>query len=108
MFDEPIHVNNDSFDKVVLKSELPVVVDFWAPWCGPCRMMSPLMDQIAKEYAGKVLVAKVNIDENEALAEQYQVQTIPTLLFVKNGVVGTRSSGSRSIRSIKEDVDAML
>lgn len=85
MVNEPIHVTDEAFEKTVLQSELPVVVDFWAPWCGPCRMVAPILDKLAVEYAGKVVIAKVNTDENPLWAQKFEVQGIPTMLFVANG-----------------------
>ena len=87
MINEPIHVTDDAFEKAVLQSTIPVIVDFWAPWCGPCRMVAPVLDKIAKEYAGKLLVAKVNTDEHSQWAHKFQVQGIPTMLFVAGGKV---------------------
>jgi thioredoxin 1 len=87
IMNEPIQVTDVEFEKVVLKSTLPVVVDFWAPWCGPCRMVAPILDKLAKEYEGKVIFAKVNTDENQTWANKYGVQGIPTMLFVANGKV---------------------
>ena len=87
MANEPIHITDDVFETAVLKSTTPVIVDFWAPWCGPCRMVAPILDKIAKEYDGKVVVAKVNTDENPEWAQRYGVQGIPTMLFVANGKI---------------------
>ena len=87
MASEPIHVTDASFETTVLKSAVPVIVDFWAPWCGPCRMVAPILDKIAKEYDGKVTIAKVNTDENPEWAQRFGVQGIPTMLFVANGKV---------------------
>ena len=84
---EPLNVNDAEFEEKVLKSEIPVIVDFWAPWCGPCRMVAPILDKIAKEQAGKVLVAKVNTDANVDWAQKYNVRGIPTMLFVHKGEV---------------------
>jgi thioredoxin 1 len=84
---EPINVTDAAFEKTVLKSPTPVIVDFWAPWCGPCKMVGPILDKIAKEYDGKVIVAKVNTDENNEWAGKYGVRGIPTMLFIANGKV---------------------
>ena len=86
-----VYATDSSFDGDALKSELPVLVDFWAEWCGPCRMLSPILDDIAKEYEGKLKVVKVNVDESNVTAAQYGVRGIPTLLLLKAGqVVGTK------------------
>jgi thioredoxin 1 len=94
MVSEPIHVTDSAFEKTVLQSQLPVIVDFWAPWCGPCRMVAPVLDKIAKQMAGKVLVAKVNTDENPDWASRYGVQGIPTMLLISNGKVVHRQVGA--------------
>jgi thioredoxin 1 len=83
----PLHVTDEEFEKVVLQSELPVIVDFWAPWCGPCKMVAPILDKIAREQDGKLVIAKVNTDENPKWAMHYGVQGIPTMLFVSNGKI---------------------
>ncbi len=86
-----VYATDVSFDAEVLKSELPVLVDFWAEWCGPCRMLSPILDDISKEYSGKIKVVKVNVDESNATAATYGVRGIPTILLIKGGqVVGTK------------------
>jgi thioredoxin 1 len=94
MIDEPIHVTDSAFEKTVMDSNLPVVVDFWAPWCGPCKMVAPTLDKLAKENAGKLLITKVNTDENPEWAMKFQVQGIPTMLFVANGKVVHRQVGA--------------
>ena len=94
MYSEPVHVTDSAFEKTVLQAELPVIVDFWAPWCAPCKMVAPVLDQLAKEYAGNLLVAKVNTDENPEWATKYGVQGIPTMLFVANGKIVHRQVGA--------------
>jgi thioredoxin 1 len=105
---EPIHVTDDAFEKVVLKSPLPVIVDFWAPWCGPCKMVAPLLDKIAKENEGKLIVAKVNTDENPKWAQQYGVQGIPTMLFISGGKVVHQQVGALPETLLKQIVTNFL
>jgi len=94
MIDEPIHVTDAAFEKTVLNSSVPVIVDFWAPWCGPCKMIASTLEKIAKENAGKMIVAKVNTDENPEWAMKYGVQGIPTMLFVSGGKIVHRQVGA--------------
>jgi thioredoxin 1 len=94
MINEPLHVTDAEFEKTVLQSNLPVVVDFWAPWCGPCRMVAPTLDKLATEYAGKLIIAKVDTDENPDWAQRFGVQGIPTMLFVANGKLVHRQVGA--------------
>ena len=94
MIDEPLHVTDAAFEKSILQSDIPAIVDFWAPWCGPCRMVAPTLDKLAKEYSGELLVAKVNTDENPEWASKFQVQGIPTMLFVAEGKVVHRQVGA--------------
>ncbi|MEW6030575.1 MAG: thioredoxin [Chloroflexota bacterium] len=102
MIEEPIHVTDAAFEQTVLKSEIPVIVDFWAPWCGPCKMVAPTLDKLAKEYAGKLLVAKVNTDENPEWAMKYGVQGIPTMLFVASGKLVHRQVGALPERMLRD------
>jgi thioredoxin 1 len=94
MINEPIHVNDDAFEKMVMQSEKPVVVDFWAPWCGPCRVVAPILDKFAGEYADQLVIAKVNTDENPMWAQQFGVQGIPTMIFVAEGKLVHRQVGA--------------
>ena len=90
-----ITITSENFEAEVLKSDIPVLVDFWATWCGPCQMIGPVVSEIAEEYAGKIKVGKVNVDEQMALAMQYQVASIPTLILFKNGEVAKRTMGAQ-------------
>ena len=105
---EPIHVNDNEFQEKVLDSSTPVIVDFWAPWCGPCRMVAPVLDELAKEYNEKVIIAKVNTNENPQWAMRYGVQGIPTMLFVRNGEIVDRIVGAHPKPSIQQRLDNML
>lgn len=89
-----LHFTDGAFDQEVLKSDVPVLVDFWAPWCGPCKAMSPTIDALATEYAGKIKIGKINTDENPATAMRYQVRGIPTLLLFKGGKVVDQRVGA--------------
>ncbi len=91
---EPIHVTDANFENTVLKSSLPVIVDFWAPWCGPCKMVAPILEKLAIEYADKLIIAKVDTDENPEWAGRFGVQGIPTMLFVFNGKIAHRQVGA--------------
>lgn len=105
---EPIHVTDAAFEVEVLQSETPVVVDFWAPWCGPCRIVGPILDDLAKQYEGKVTIVKVNTDDNPQWATKYGVQGIPTILFVKGGEEVDRIVGAGSAATYRGKIDAML
>ena len=108
MYNEPIHVGDAAFEKVVLQSDLPVLVDFWAPWCGPCRIVAPTLEKLAGEYAGKVLIAKVNTDDDAEYAMKYGVQGIPTLLFVRDGQEVDRIVGTAPYPIIRQRLEAVL
>ncbi|MBX3081758.1 MAG: thioredoxin [Anaerolineae bacterium] len=92
--DKPVVVTDATFEQDVLQSELPVVVDFWAAWCGPCKQIAPILEKLAKEYAGKVRVAKVDVDANQELSQYFRIMSIPTLMFVKGGKIVGQQAGA--------------
>ena len=104
MSQQIVHVTDSSFEQDVLKSNVPVLLDFWAEWCGPCKMIAPILDQIATEYAGRVVVAKMNVDENPKTPMKFNVRGIPTLILFKNGLLEGQKIGA--VR--KADVVAFL
>jgi thioredoxin 1 len=103
-----LQLTDASFDKDVLKSSLPVLVDFWAPWCGPCRMLGPIVEEIAKEYEGKVVVGKMNTDDNPNVASKFNISAIPSMLFFKGGQVVEQMVGVHSKKDIKAKLDGLL
>ena len=102
-----MEVNEANFEAEVLKSTQPVLVDFWATWCGPCKMLSPVLDEIAGEQAGRAKVVKVNVDDNQGLAQRYGIQAIPTLLYFLNGEVRDSSLGLASKKAIVAKLEAL-
>jgi len=102
-----LEINEANFESEVLKSSQPVLVDFWSPWCGPCKMLAPVLEEIDTEQAGRVKVGKVNLDENQALAEKYGVQAIPTLLYFAGGEVREMTVGAASKRAIVAKLEGL-
>ena len=100
-----LDITKDNFQKEVIDSEVPVLLDFWAPWCGPCRMVSPVVDELAEEVSGQAKVGKVNVDEQQELAAQFRVMSIPTLAVLKNGKLTALEVGARDKESIKKLLD---
>jgi thioredoxin 1 len=104
----PVAVNQANFKQVVLEAKLPVLVDFWAEWCGPCRAVAPVVEELSKEYAGKVDFAKINVDENATLASQYGIMSIPTLIIFKKGKPAEQVVGFRPKAELKKLLDNHL
>jgi len=103
-----VDLSSENFDQEVLKSDTPVLVDFWAEWCGPCKMLAPVLDELATEYGGKIKVGKVNIDNDQQLSVQYGIQSIPTLLVFKGGKVQEQHVGRKSKTVLKEALDTAI
>lgn len=101
-----IAVTSANFDEEVMKSDTLVMVDFWAPWCGPCKMIAPTVEALADEYAGRCKVVKLNTDENQDVATRFQIMGIPTLLFIKNGEPVDKVVGAASSQQLKEKIEA--
>ena len=108
MTGEPIHITDEAFEKVVMQSSLPVIVDFWAPWCNPCKMIAPTLEKLAREQEGKLIVAKINTDDHSEWMQKFGIQGIPTLLFVSGGKVVHRQVGALPERMLREVVTQFL
>ncbi|WP_320044646.1 thioredoxin TrxC [uncultured Desulfobacter sp.] len=108
IFDVPVNVTDANFDQEVMQSSLPVLVDCWAPWCGPCRAVGPIMDALAKTYKGRLKIAKVNIDENPGTGSKYRIQSIPTMLFVKNGNLVDQVTGALPKEALEARIKAFI
>jgi thioredoxin 1 len=103
-----LHISDASFENEVLKSDKPVLVDYWAEWCGPCKMIAPILDEVAREYSGKLKVAKLNIDDNQATPPKYGIRGIPTLMIFKNGSVEATKVGALSKSQLTAFIDSHI
>ncbi len=103
-----INVTDENFEELVMKSDKPVLVDFWAEWCGPCRMLTPIVEELATEYEGKAVVTKMNVDESPEVTAKYGVRNIPTILFFKGGEVVDKTVGALPKGKLAEKLDALL
>ncbi len=103
-----VNITNDNFESEVLQSEQPVLIDFWAEWCGPCKMIAPILDQIADEYKGRLQIVKLDVEESQAIAMQYGVRSIPTLMLFKGGVVEAQHVGMLSKEQLVRILDEKL
>lgn len=101
-------VNDTNFDEIVLSADKPVLVDFWAEWCGPCRMIAPIIEDLSKEYSGKVVVTKCDVDNNPQVAAKFGIRNIPTVLFFKNGVIADKQVGAVPKNNFVNKVNALL
>lgn len=103
-----IEFTDANFDELALKSKLPVVLDFWAEWCGPCRMIAPIIEELSKDFDGKALVGKVDVDKNDGIAEKYGIRNIPTILFLKNGEVVDKQVGAVQKAVLAEKLNKLI
>ena len=108
MSEQIVHVTDDTFEAEVLKAEQPVLVDYWAEWCGPCRMIAPILDDVAADYAGRVKICKLNVDENQATPPKYGIRGIPTLMLFRNGNVEATKVGALSKSQLIAFLDSSL
>jgi len=103
-----VHITDDTFNDLVENTKLPILLDFWAPWCGPCRIVGPIIDELADEYQGRAMIAKVNVDQNPQLSAYFKVKSIPTLMFIKNKELRDRHSGMVPKPNLEEMLDILI
>jgi len=103
-----LELTDSNFEEKVINSTQPAIVDFWAEWCGPCRMVGPIIEELAKEYEGKAVIGKVNVDENPHITNQFGIRNIPTILFIKNGAIADKQVGVANKTVIKEKIDKLF
>jgi thioredoxin 1 len=108
MSDKPVEMTDAKFEEEVIKSETPVLVDFWAPWCAPCRMVAPVLEELADAHKGKVKICKLNVDENPVTAQNFEIRAIPTLLLFKGGRPAARMVGVRPKEEIEKEIEAAI
>jgi thioredoxin 1 len=105
---KPVSIDDSNFDQAVLQSKTPVLVDFWAPWCRPCIMAAPVLEELAEEYAGRLIIAKLDVDQNAKTAAKYAIMSIPNLIIFKNGKPVSQIVGYKPKAELKRDLDAIL
>ena len=105
---KPTEINDSNFDQLVLQAKTPVLVDFWAPWCRPCIMTAPVLEELAEEYSGRITIAKLNVDQNPKTAAKYKIMAIPNLIIFKNGQPASQIVGYKPKAELKRDLDAAL
>ena len=103
-----VEITDANFEEIVLKSEKPVLVDFWAEWCGPCRLLGPIVEEMATEYEGRAIIGKVNVDENPGVSAKFGIRNIPTVIFVKGGEIADKSIGAVPKTQLASKLDAIL
>ncbi len=105
---QPINITDDTFEQEVIQSDIPVVVDFWAAWCGPCKMIAPILEEIASEFDGKIKITKLDVDSNNGTAGKYNIMSIPSLLFFKNGEIVDQVVGAMPKAQLAQKVEAVI
>lgn len=103
-----VEITDANFEELVIKADKPVMIDFWAVWCGPCRMIAPIVEEMSGEYEGKAIIGKVDVDSNPAVAMKYGIRNIPTVIFVKNGEIADKQVGAAPKKSFTDKLDALL